>query len=110
MAFQRGDVVLIPFPFTDLSAKRVRPAIVVSVPEYEQNTGDIIVAQVTSRQHSLPTDYALQDWQFAGLLRPSVVRVKLATINAALVQFRTGRLSDRDSEEVDKRLRLALGL
>ncbi|MDT7898697.1 MAG: type II toxin-antitoxin system PemK/MazF family toxin, partial [Armatimonadota bacterium] len=82
MAFQRGDVVLIPFPFTDLSAKRVRPAIVVSVPEYEQNTGDIIVAQVTSRQHSLPTDYALQDWQFAGLLRPSVVRVKLATINA----------------------------
>ncbi|MFA0733118.1 MAG: hypothetical protein LKKZDAJK_001785 [Candidatus Fervidibacter sp.] len=60
MAFQRGDVVLIPFPFTDLSAKRVRPAIVVSVPEYEQNTGDIIMAQVTSRQHSLPTDYALQ--------------------------------------------------
>jgi len=110
MAFQRGDVVLIPFPFTDLSAKRVRPAIVVSVPEYEQNTGDIIVAQVTSRQHSLPTDYALQDWQFAGLLKPSVVRVKLATINAALVQFRTGRLSDRDLEEVDKRLRLALGL
>jgi mRNA interferase MazF len=110
MAFQRGDVVLIPFPFTDLSAKRVRPAIVVSVPEYEQNTGNIIVAQVTSRQHSLPTDYALQDWQFAGLLRPSVVRVKLATINAALVQFRTGRLSDRDLEEVDKRLRLALGL
>jgi mRNA interferase MazF len=103
-------VVLIPFPFTDLSAKRVRPAIVVSVPEYEQNTGDIIVAQVTSRQHSLPTDYALQDWQFAGLLRPSVVRVKLATINASLVQFRTGRLSDRDLEEVDKRLRLALGL
>jgi mRNA interferase MazF len=110
MAFQRGDVVLIPFPFTDLSAKRVRPAIVVSVPEYEQNIGDIIVAQVTSRQHSLPTDYALQDWKFAGLLRPSVVRVKLATINAALVQFRTGRLSDRDLEEVDKRLRLALGL
>ncbi|MFA0755096.1 MAG: hypothetical protein YPKNTGVA_000594 [Candidatus Fervidibacter sp.] len=110
MAFQRGDVVLIPFPFTDLSAKRVRPAIVVSVPEYEQNTGDIIVAQVTSRQHSLPTDYALQDWQFAGLLKPSVVRVKLATINAALVQFRTGRLSDRDLEEVNKRLRLALGL
>ncbi|MFA0750838.1 MAG: hypothetical protein SLRJCFUN_001241 [Candidatus Fervidibacter sp.] len=110
MAFQRGDVVLIPFPFTDLSAKRVRPAVVVSIPEYEQNTGDIIVAQVTSRQHSLPTDYALQDWQFAGLLKPSVVRVKLATINASLVQFRTGRLSDRDLEEVDKRLRLALGL
>jgi len=51
-----------------------------------------------------------KDGQFAGLLRPSVVRVKLATINASLVQFRTGRLSDRDLEEVNKRLRLALGL
>ncbi len=110
MAFQRGDVVLIPFPFTDLSAKRVRPAVVVSTPEYEQNTGDIIVAQITSRQHSLPTDYALQDWQSAGLLRPSVVRVKLATINASLVQLRIGQLSSLDLEEVNKRLKLALGL
>mgnify|MGYP000458474047 FL=1 len=110
MAFQRGDVVLIPFPFTDLSAKRARPAVVVSVPEYEQNTGDVIVAQITSRHHSLPTDYALQDWQSAGLLKPSIVRVKLATINASLVQLRIGQLSNRDLEEVNKRLKLALGL
>jgi mRNA-degrading endonuclease toxin of MazEF toxin-antitoxin module len=40
MAFQRSDVVLVPFPFTDLSAKRARPAVVVSVPEYERTTGD----------------------------------------------------------------------
>ena len=110
MAFQRGDVVLIPFPFTDLSAKRVRPAVIVNAPEYQQNTDDIIVAQITSRQHSLPTDYSLQDWQYAGLLRPSIVRVKLATINASLVQLRIGQLSNRDLEEVNKRLKLALGL
>jgi len=110
MAFQRGDVVLVPFPFTNLSAQRVRPAVVVSTPEYEHQTGDIIVAQITSRQRNLPTDYALQDWQEAGLLRPSIVRAKLATISASLVQFRTGRLSERDMKEVDNRLRLALGL
>ncbi len=110
MAFQRGDVVLVPFPFTDLSARRVRPAVVVSTAEYEQQTGDIIVAQITGKQRNLPTDYPLQDWQAAGLLRPSIVRAKLATLSASLVQFRTGRLSDRDMKEVDSRLRLALGL
>jgi mRNA interferase MazF len=110
MAFQRGDVVLVPCPFTDLSAKRARPAVVVSVPEYERTAGDVIVAQITSRYHSLPTDYALQDWQSAGLLKPSIVRAKLATINASLVQLRIGQLSDRDLEEVNKRLKLALGL
>ncbi len=110
MAFQRGDVVLVPFPFTDLSAQRVRPAVVVSTPEYEQQTGDIIVAQITGRKRNFPTDYTLQDWQAAGLLKPSIVRAKLATINASLVQFRTGQLTSRDMDEVDKRLRLALGL
>jgi mRNA interferase MazF len=98
MAFQRGDVVLVPCPFTDLSAKRARPAVVVSVPEYERTIGDVIVAQITSRYHSLPTDYALQDWQSAGLLKPSIVRAKLATINASLVQLRIGQLSNRDLE------------
>jgi mRNA interferase MazF len=110
MAFQRSDVVLVPFPFTDLSAKRARPAVVVSVPEYERTTDDVIVAQITSRYHSFPTDYALQDWQSAGLLKPSIVRAKLATINASLVQLRIGQLSNRGLEEVNKRLKLALGL
>jgi mRNA interferase MazF len=110
MAFQRSDVVLVPCPFTDLSAKRARPAVVVSVPEYERTTGDVIVAQITSRYHSFPTDYTLQDWQSAGLLKPSIVRAKLATINASLVQLRIGQLSNRDLEEVNKRLKLALGL
>ncbi|MCX7968085.1 MAG: type II toxin-antitoxin system PemK/MazF family toxin [Armatimonadetes bacterium] len=110
MAFQRGDVVLVPFPFTDLSAQRVRPEVIVSTSEYERQTGNIIVAQITSRPRNLATDYTLQDWQAAGLLRPSTVRAKLATISVSLVQFRTGRLTNRDMKEVDNRLRLALGL
>jgi len=35
MAFQRGDVVLVPFPFSDLSTIKVRPAVVVSGEEFE---------------------------------------------------------------------------
>jgi PemK-like, MazF-like toxin of type II toxin-antitoxin system len=77
--YQRGDVVLLPFPFTDLSATRTRPAVVVSVPSFEQETSDFTVAMITSVPHTTPYDYALQDWQAAHLLRPSWVRTKLAT-------------------------------
>jgi mRNA interferase MazF len=108
--YQRGDVVLLPFPFTDLSATRTRPAVVVSVPSFEQETSDFTVAMITSVPHTTPYDYALQDWQAAHLLRPSWVRTKLATLSPALVRYQPGRVSDADMAEVEKRIRLALGL
>lgn len=108
--YQKGDVVLLPFPFTDLSATRTRPAVVVSVPGFEQETSDFTVAMITSVRHTTPYDYALQDWQAANLLRPSWIRVKLATLSPTLVRYQPGRLSDRDMAEVDTRIRMALGL
>ena len=110
MAFAAGDVVLVPFPFTDLTATRVRPAVVVSSPDYEQETGDIILTMVTSRRHDLTTDFALQDWSEAGLLRPSWVRVKLATLDHRLVQYSPGHLSERDASSMGRSLRHALSL
>jgi mRNA interferase MazF len=68
--YHRGDVVLLPFPFTDLSATRTRPAVVVSVPEFTQAAGDFMVAMITSVPHTTRYDYELQDWQAARLLRP----------------------------------------
>ena len=108
--YQRGDVVLLPFPFTDLSATRTRPAVVVSVPNFEQETRDFMVAMITSVPQSTSYDYALRDWQAARLLRPSWVRTKLATLDPALVRYQPGRLSDTDMTEVENRIKLALGL
>ena len=108
--YQRGDIVLLPFPFTDLSATRTRPAVVVSVEGFQQETGDIMVAMITSVPHTGAYDYQLQDWQAANLLRPSWVRAKLATLSPSLVRYRPGRLSDADLSEVEQRIRLALGL
>ena len=68
MAYARGDVVLVPFPFTDLSATRVRPAIVVSSHDYHAGGTDLIVAMVTSRPQDRPTDCALENWREAGLI------------------------------------------
>jgi len=110
MAYVRGDIVLVPFPFTDLTTAKLRPALVVSHSSYEQTTGNIIVAQITGRMHNTPTDYAINDWRAASLLKPSVVRAKLATLSPGLVRYRPGRLPTAEMVEVDKRLRLALAL
>lgn len=59
--FSRGSVVLVPFPFTDLSAAKRRPALVVSSGEYNAATDDVIIAQITSKVNSprRPGDHRL---------------------------------------------------
>lgn len=113
MAYHRGDVVLIPFPFTDLSAKKTRPVVVVSTDAYEEETGSLLVAMITAAAHDTAYDYALQDWQQdwqeANLLKPSWVRTKIATLQPSLVRFQPGKLSAEDLAHVDDRLRHALG-
>lgn len=110
MAFQRGDVVLIPFPFTDLRAAKTRPAVVVNSGAYQQASSDIIVAMITSKPKRTETDLALEDWRSARLLHPSTVRCKLATLRPEAVRYRPGRLSERDMAGVDRCLRSALNL
>ncbi len=108
--YHKGDVVLIPFPFTDLTTTKTRPAVVVSVSEFEKETEDFIVAMITSVPHSTPYDYEVKDWQTANLLSPSWVRAKLVALNPKLVRYKPGRLTDSDLTEINKRIRLALGL
>ncbi len=108
----RGDVVLLPFPYTDLSASKVRPAVVVSSAAYQAARNELLIAYVTSQLATAdPTlDYVLQDGSAPGLLKPSVVKPRLAAIDPSLVQLHVGTLSARDLAEVSQRLRLALDL
>lgn len=110
MAYRRGDIVLIAFPFTDLTAAKTRPAVVVSVEAFERATGAVTVAMVTSRPCDTEFDCPLRDWRAANLLYPSWMRPKVATLDASLVRYRPGALSARDLAGVDAGLRSALGL
>lgn len=112
MAFQRGDVVLIPFPYTDLSATKTRPAVVVSSRRYHEVRPDLLVAYVSSQIQGADRfmDHVIVDWQGANLLKPSFVRPKLAAIEPSLVVHHVGTLSMSDLIEVDRRLRRALDL
>ena len=110
MAYQRGDVVLVPFPFADAKASKTRPALVVNDPGYEVETGNLIIAQITSQAPRFSSDYPLKDWKGAGLVKPSIVRLKLATLASSLVRYRPGRIPSAELAEVDVRLRKALRL
>ncbi len=62
--YELGDIVLVPFPFTDQSAAKKRPAVVVSSAAYNRNRPDIILMAVTSQAHSPHFgDIAVEDWQ-----------------------------------------------
>jgi mRNA interferase MazF len=112
MAFQRGDVVLIPFPYTDLAATKTRPAVVVSSDRYHTVRSELLLAYVSSqisKAHDT-IDYVLTDWAQAGLPKPSFVRPKIAAIEPSLIVHQVGRLSAQDMRQVDGRLRQALAL
>ncbi len=110
--FKRGDVILVPFPFAELTATKARPAIVVSGDEYAQTEGKVIVAAITSNVHARigPTTFRLTEWRKTGLLKPSVITSWLATISPAIVLMRVGALSAVDLGVVASKLRLALEL
>lgn len=112
MKLRRGDVVLVPFPYAELTATKARPAVVVSTATFTAAEGRIIVAGITSNiaAHRNATSYELGNWAAAGLKKPSVVTAWLATLSPDLVQFKVGRLTTHDLQAVEKRLRIALSL
>lgn len=105
MHCSRGDVVLLPIPFSDLSSSKVRPAVVIGRGAWP---GDLFVVPVTSRlEHA---ELALQRWSEAGLNVPSAVKGQICTIEEVLVRKVVGRLHRDDQRAVDDLLRELLGL
>jgi mRNA interferase MazF len=101
--FQFGEIVLLAFPFTDNSAIKKRPALVL----LDTGDGDVLVARVTTRSYSSAYEITLSDWEAAGLLAPSFVKVnKLATLKISLIERKLGKLADPDLEAVREKLNL----
>jgi len=96
--YEFGDVVLVPFPFTDQSTSKRRPAVVVSSDAYHRERPDLIILAVTSqaRSQSAFGERAIAKWKEAGLLRSSVLKPVVATIERGLVLRKLGRLAVED--------------
>ena len=109
--YEFGDVVLVPFPFTDQSAVKRRPAVVISSAAYHRARPDILIIAVTSQQPSTLSvgEVQVQDWQGAGLLKPSVLKPVLTTIDPTLVLKRLGQLTPSDQTALRQALTTILG-
>ncbi len=98
---QKGDLVLVPFPFTDLRGSKKRPALVLMV-----GNSDVTVSFISTQLHwQEPTDMLLQPDLANGLKKPSLIRTgKIATIDKALVIGKLGNLNAYELAELDKKL------
>jgi mRNA interferase MazF len=112
MAYQTGDVVLVNYPYTDLTTVKARPAVVLSSDAYHSEQPDIILGALTSNLAAAvdSLDYVLQDWSVAALRFPTAFKPVLATLDPRLIVHHIGQLSSHDLGEIHARVRKALGL
>jgi mRNA interferase MazF len=99
MICSKNEVVLLPIPFTDLTSRKVRPAVVIG---HSSHTGDVFVVPISSQIRNV--DIVLQDWQAAGLNVPCGVKSQIATIEDRLIVKAVGTLSQSDRNALDARL------
>lgn len=98
MPYKFGDIVLVPFPFTDQTASKKRPAVVVSSEDYNDIKPDMVMMGITSQLRPVPAlgEVWIVDWRQAGLVKPSAVKPVFATFDQRLVLRSLGAMEDAD--------------
>ncbi len=112
MTFETFDVVVVPFPFTDRTTTKRRPALVLSdAKAFNKQVGQSVLAMITSARNSnWPLDVEIENLDSAGLPSASVVRMKLFTLDDQLVIRKAGALAENDRKSVSTTLRRLLSL
>lgn len=106
--FSKHDVVLVRYPFSDLSGAKVRPAVVVNAPHVSR---DVLIVPLTSRTASpLPGEFALLDWRGAGLNVPTAAKRVVFTLIETLVIAKVDALTSPDALHLEESLRAWLSL
>jgi mRNA interferase MazF len=107
-SYSKNEIVLVRYPFSDLSSAKVRPAVVVNAPHMSQ---DVLIVPLTSKTAGLLTgEFVLTDWKGAGLNVETAAKRGIFTIQEKLVLKRVGRLVTRDAEKLAASLREWLDL
>jgi len=100
MNFRKWDIVLVPFPFTNLTTTKKRPALIISPDDYNKNS-DVVIAFITSKLdlERRVGDYKIKEWAKSNLPKPSMLRMKFATIDTSIIIKKIGKLTEKDCEE-----------
>ncbi len=105
IVFEPFDIILVPFPFTDQSTIKKRPALIISSEQYHQQRPDLIIQAITSNiQRSDFGETPIRHWQAAGLLKPSVAKPVITTIETSIVLLKLGHLAENDQEAARQNL------
>lgn len=111
MICEPGDVVVVPFPFSDIPVAKARPAVVISAAEANDRDGATVLAMVTTAAGGRrPGDIPLSHLAEAGLRTPCVVRMKLFTLDNRLISRRIGMLIAEDRQSASKAIRDLIAL
>jgi mRNA interferase MazF len=107
-SFSKHEVVLVRYPFSDLTGAKVRPAVIIGTSHVSQ---DVFIVPLTSKTTSLlQGEFALGDWKEAGLNVPSAVKRGVYTVHESLVVKKVGKISDADVVSLNTSLRNWLDL
>jgi mRNA interferase MazF len=106
MIYKPFDVVVVPFPFTDSAQTKRRPALVLSQSSsFGSKIDHTVLAMITSHKNEpWPLDCVIQNKKQSGLTAPSVVRMKLFTLDNRFIIRKIGHLSKKDQSEVKESL------
>jgi len=99
----KGDVVVLPFPFSDLSASKKRPALAVATLEGD----DVILCQITSEARFDRYSIALNnsDFKQGGLRLTSMIRPnRLFTADMSIIRYKAGSLKEKKIREVANKI------
>lgn len=109
--YEFGDVVLVPFPFTDQTTSKKRPAVVISSNAYQGKRSDLILIAVTSQANPATSfgEMTITEWQAAGLIKPSIIKPVLTTIDRTLAIKKLGQLQNLDRQTLHNLLQTILG-
>jgi mRNA interferase MazF len=101
----KGDILLIPFPFTDLSGNKLRPALVLAETSLDV-TVSFITTQLQWQEHS---DIILYPNIINGIKKTSLIRLtKIATINKLLIRGKMGSISQMQIIDLNQKLKIVL--
>lgn len=106
-----GDVLLVPFPFTDQTGTKKRPAVVVNSKIFKQRHNDLVLMAITS-QIRKPLNFGeieIIEWQKAGLLKPSIIKPVFTTVEESIVKKQLGSLEASDENNLRNIIQQILG-
>lgn len=109
MTCNQFDVVVVPFPFVDTPKAKPRPVLVISSDRFVQENDHCIAAMITSALHTpWYGDTAITDLEHAGLSKPSIIRLKLFTLDVRFEPRRIGQLSHADTKAFNAKFKTGM--